>query len=363
MVEEVHDGFRLLVDSIKDCAMYLVGGDGIVTSWNPGAQAMFGYAVEQILGQPHALLFSSADREAGAPGRMLKVAAEAGRLEETAVRVRNDGAPVWIDQRVIAMPSDGGVACYAVIAHDVSEKRRLEAEREQCERRIEESSRDFEAFNHAIAHDLKAPLRGLNGFTQILVEEYAAKLDAEGTGYCKRILAATGRMSMLVDGLLGLARLTRGPLQLQLVDVTAQARQVISQLAGADPGRSVDVAIEDGLRTVADPRLLRIVLDHLIGNAWKFTGPQPSPRISIGMTDGALFVRDNGVGFDMEHAAKLFKPFERLHSGDAFPGAGVGLALVKRIVIRHGGKIWLTAQAGAGATAYVKLAEAGQPRS
>jgi light-regulated signal transduction histidine kinase (bacteriophytochrome) len=164
-------------------------------------------------------------------------------------------------------------------------------------------------------------------------------------------------MGSLIDALLGLSRLSRSQLQLQPVDLTALARAVVAQLVVSDPSRVVDVTVDAGLHAIADTRLMRVVFDNLIGNAWKFTRKQPEPRITVGCTDGrTFFVRDNGAGFDMGHAGKLFTPFERMHTTSEFPGTGIGLATVQRIIHRHRGRIWVKAQPNAGATFFFTLA-------
>jgi signal transduction histidine kinase len=228
---------------------------------------------------------------------------------------------------------------------------------EERTRQLEATNREIEAFNYSVAHDLRAPLRGVSGFTQILLEDFAPRLDPDAANYLAKIQGGVARMTTLIDALLELAQLSRSELQVRQVNVTAIARTVVAQLAAADPGRKVEVEIESGLHAMADGRLVRTLLENLIGNAWKFTSKVAAPRIEIGSSDGrAYFVRDNGAGFDIAQARKLFSPFERLHSTDEFPGTGVGLATVQRIVDRHGGRIWVQAQVGGGATFFFTLA-------
>jgi signal transduction histidine kinase len=227
---------------------------------------------------------------------------------------------------------------------------------EERTRQLEATNRDVEAFNYSVAHDLRAPLRSVSGFTQILLEDFAPRLDRDALNYLTKIQGGVSRMTTLIDALLELAQLSRSELEVQRVNVTAVARTVVAQLAAADPERKVDVEIESGLSTMADGRLVRTLLENLIGNAWKFTSKVEAARIVVGSSDGrAFFVRDNGAGFDIAQARKLFSPFERLHSAEDFPGTGVGLATVRRIVDRHGGRIWVQAQVGAGATFFFTL--------
>jgi signal transduction histidine kinase len=234
------------------------------------------------------------------------------------------------------------------------------------ERRVEERTRELaaankelEAFSYSVSHDLRSPLRAIDGFSRTLLEDYSGKvLDEQGTHYLTRVRVGTRRMSELIDDLLHLARVTRADLARVNVDVTALARGIAAELARSDPERQLEMKIEDGLRVNADPHLLKIVLENLMGNAWKFTARTPHARIAVGRaTDDsrALFVRDNGAGFDMTYADKLFGVFQRLHANSEFEGTGIGLATVHRIIVRHGGRIWAEAAVGQGATFHFTL--------
>jgi len=229
---------------------------------------------------------------------------------------------------------------------------------EERTRQLEATNREVEAFNYSVAHDLRAPLRSVSGFTQILLEDFAPRLDKDAVNYLTKIQGGVTRMTTLIDALLELSQLSRRELEPRSVNVTTVARGVVAQLAAADPRRAVEVEIEPGMHAMGDGRLIRTLLENLIGNAWKFTGKVAHPRIAVGSSDGrAFFVRDNGAGFDISQARKLFSPFERLHAADDFPGTGVGLATVQRIVDRHGGRIWVQAQVGGGATFFFTLAQ------
>jgi light-regulated signal transduction histidine kinase (bacteriophytochrome) len=198
----------------------------------------------------------------------------------------------------------------------------------------------------------------MNGFAQILLEDYPSQLEPEAVGYLKKIQVSATRMGALIDSLLGLSRLSRSALQLQTVDLTAVARSVVAQLVVAEPTRFVEVTVDAGMTAHADARLMRVVFDNLIGNAWKFTGKQPEPRICVGSTDGrTFFVRDNGAGFDMAYRDKLFGVFQRLHLETDYPGTGIGLATVARIAQRHRGRTWAEGRPGEGATFYFTLTE------
>ena len=206
--------------------------------------------------------------------------------------------------------------------------------------------------------DLRAPLRGVDGFSQALLEDYADKLGDEGCGYLRNVRESAQRMGRLIDDLLALSRVTRAELLREPVDLSGLAQNVAAQLQKLQPDRRVDLVIAAGMVIEGDARLLRVALENLLGNAWKFTGKRAEPRIEVGVTsDGACFVRDNGAGFDMTYAAKLFGAFQRLHSADEFEGTGIGLATVQRIVNRHGGRIWAIAEVDRGATFHFTLGE------
>jgi signal transduction histidine kinase len=242
----------------------------------------------------------------------------------------------------------------------------IEQERRELEHRVAErtaeltaANRELEAFSYSVSHDLRAPLRAIDGFSQALAEDYAGKLGAEADDYIARIRRATKRMGELIDALLQLARIARAPLRRGDVDVSAVARSVLEDLRHRDPERQVDAAIEPGLRAFGDANLVRIVLENLLANAWKFTRGTERPRIEVGAdaNDGetAFYVRDNGAGFDPRHAAQLFQPFQRLHRLTEFEGSGVGLATVQRIVHRHRGRVWAESRPGQGATFHFTL--------
>jgi len=223
---------------------------------------------------------------------------------------------------------------------------------------LERINRELDTFSYSVSHDLRAPLRAIAGFSQILAQDYTAVVDDRGKGYLDRIGKSVERMGTLIEGLLELARISRGPINGNAVDLSALAADVVADLRGASPDRAATVDIEAGLGAWGDRRLLNVVLLNLIGNAWKFTSRRPEPRIQIGRRPGSpptFFVRDNGAGFDMSYAANLFAPFQRLHRAEEFEGTGIGLATVQRIIARHGGSIWAESAIGEGATFFFSL--------
>jgi signal transduction histidine kinase len=236
---------------------------------------------------------------------------------------------------------------------------------QEANRRLEEANRDLESFSYSMAHDLRAPLRGIDGFSLALLEDYSDKLDEEGQGHLRHVRESAQYMARLIDDLLMLARVTQAEMHRKPVDLSALARVTAGRVKASAPERQAEFVIEDGLETQADARLLAIVFESLIGNAWKFTRAKPCARIEFGQTHEnghtAYFVRDNGVGFDMAYSKKLFGVFQRLHGPGEFEGTGIGLVTVQRIIRRHGGRIWATGEVEKGATFYFILGETEEP--
>lgn len=284
--------------------------------------------------------------------------------------IRN-GAPERVYLRIGAEPVMlNGIRHLLVAMDDVTERRQV-ADRilqfnAALEQRVAErtselaaANRELEAFSYSVSHDLRAPLRSIDGFSRIVQEDYAAKLDDEGRDHLTRVRAAAQRMGQLIDALLDLSRVGRAELRREQVDLSTVARAVAADLHRREPDRAVELILADGPAAEGDPRLLRVVLDNLLGNAWKFTSKCAHARIEFGAVehDGhtAWFVRDNGAGFDPAHAAKLFGAFQRLHSVEEFAGTGIGLATVQRIIRRHGGRVWAEGTVDQGATFWFDL--------
>jgi signal transduction histidine kinase len=233
------------------------------------------------------------------------------------------------------------------------------ADLKRIEIALKTANQELEAFSYSVAHDLRAPLRGINGYSRALEEDYGGQLDAQAHEYLGRIVAATERMGQLIDALLSLSRVTRVEFRRESVNLSRLADAAVKQLRASQPERVVDFANEGDVVAQGDAPLLRALLENLIGNAWKFTGSRSGSRISFGVEshDGTpvYYVRDNGAGFDMAYAQKLFAPFQRLHTQSEFAGTGIGLATVQRIVDRHGGRVWAEGKVAEGATFYFTL--------
>ena len=238
----------------------------------------------------------------------------------------------------------------------------LEARHETLRRNAAEllsANQELDAFAYSVSHDLRAPLRSIDGFSQVVLEDYGAQLDEAGRNALQRVRAATQRMGTLIDDLLKLARITRAEMRTEVVDLSEMARDITSELQRATPGRPVELAIAPRLRARGDRQLVRVALENLLRNSWKYTAKQAQPRVEVGSIDDngerVFLVRDNGAGFDMKYKDKLFGVFQRLHSAHEFEGTGVGLATVRRIITRHGGRIWAEGAVDQGATFYFTL--------
>ncbi|BEL06288.1 hypothetical protein Q0Z83_044790 [Actinoplanes sichuanensis] len=297
--------------------------------------------------------------------------ADAGRTvqyEETADSV--DGVRTYMSVKFPVLNSTGKPYAVCGISTDITERKRAEDEirrlNSNLETRVaqrtaelEASTKELDAFAYSVSHDLRAPLRSLHGFSDALLEDYGDVLDDVGKDYLNRLQRNVSRMGRMIDALLNLSRATRADLERATVDISAMSQEVIGDLRGTDPDRSVELIVSDGLTVEADPHLFRLALQNLLANAWKFTATRDNAVIEVGRTvhsgDSYFFVRDNGVGFDMAYAGKLFDAFQRLHTTSDFEGTGIGLATVARVVRRHGGHIFAEAEVDRGATFYFNL--------
>jgi two-component system, sensor histidine kinase and response regulator len=250
----------------------------------------------------------------------------------------------------------------ALLAQSEQAALELAETRAELVRELEHKNRELESFSYAVSHDLRATLRRIDSFSRAVLESQGKRLDDEGRKFLSRVREASQQMSQLIDDVLYLSRVTRTELRDQEVDLSEVAELVVSRLQEGQPNRPVEVKIRPGVVVTGDGQLLKIALENLLQNAWKFTGKQADPRIEFGVTqtsgEPTYFIRDNGAGFEMTYAARLFGPFQRLHSQQEFPGSGIGLATVQRIIHRHGGKVWAEGLVGQGATFYFTLGRA-----
>jgi light-regulated signal transduction histidine kinase (bacteriophytochrome) len=249
---------------------------------------------------------------------------------------------------------------------DVTQRKRMEEDvqklNEDLKQRaaqLEAANKELEAFSYSVSHDLRAPLRSIDGFSHVVLEDYGEQLPADARGYLERVRAAAQRMAVLIDDLLNLSRVTRTAVQPKFINLSKMAEDIVQGLQESQPERQVSFSLMPDLMVEADPHLINIVLENLLSNAWKFTSKREEAAIEFGqknhVKERTFYVRDNGVGFDMAYADKLFGVFQRLHSISEFPGTGVGLATVQRIISIHGGRIWAESAEGKGTTFYFTL--------
>jgi hypothetical protein len=349
----------------------LGGPDRLI--WSPELEAIFGLQPGEYPGTEAALYEFIHPEDHELVRQAFDKAIEIKSDYEVEFRFLPRGRPPgWMLGRGRAYYDAAGRAIRLVgVAIDITARKLAELEisrlNAELERRVRErtaqleaTNRELEAFAYSVSHDLRAPLRSIRGFSELLLESHARQLDAAGQELLRRACDSSQRMNRLIDDLLKLSRVGWSELHWQPVNLTAIAEAVVAELRRAEPTRAVEVVIARNLRAQGDERLLRILLENLLGNAWKFTKPRPDARIEFGAgaePELAFFVRDNGVGFDPAHAGKLFGVFQRLHSAEEFPGTGIGLATVQRIVKRHCGRVWATGAVNGGATFYFSLPE------
>ena len=359
--------FRLLIDAVKDYAIISLDANGLVTSWNSGAERMKGYAAEEMMGQHVSRLYRKEDIEHGQLDNELREAAAAGQVEREDWRVRKDGSQFWAEVATSALRDSGGeLIGFVKIDRDITTRtaatKQIEALNLELTQRVDELrsvNRELESFSSSVSHDLRAPLRHVDGFARILKEEHSAKMTPEVIRYLDRILTAATHMGQLIDDLLNLAKIGRLELRRERSQIAWLAKQAIAELPAEAKERNIEWWVEPLPELNCDARLLKLIFANLLSNAVKFTRKQESAVIEVGsrVTDGqpTIFVRDNGVGFDMQYADKLFGVFQRLHRQEDFEGTGIGLATVQRIVRRHGGEIWAESKVNSGTTFFFTL--------
>jgi PAS domain S-box-containing protein len=359
--------FRLLIDAVKDYAIISLDANGLVTSWNSGAQRLRGYSAEEIVGQHVRRLYLKEDIERGKLEEELRRAAAEGHVEEEGWRVRKDGSRFWAEVVTTALrDSRGELVGFVKIDKDITSRRASEEQIQKLNveltKRVDELgsvNRELESFSYSVSHDLRAPLRHVDGFARILREEHSAKMTPETIRYLDRILTAATHMGQLIDDLLNLAKIGRLELRRERSQIAGLVKQAIAELPAEAKERNIEWWVEPLPELNCDARLLKLIFANLLSNAVKFTRKQENALIEVGsrVTDGqpTIFVRDNGVGFDMQYADKLFGVFQRLHRQEDFEGTGIGLATVRRIVRRHGGEIWVESQVNSGSTFFFTL--------
>ena len=360
--------FRGLLEAAPD-AMVVVNNRGIIEIINSQTEKLFLYERDELIGQPVEMLIPERLRAEHTGHRNNYVREPIARPMGTGLELyarRRDGSEFPVEISLSPLDTEAGQLVTAAI-RDVTDRMQSEHEIQELNaalnRRateLEVANRELESFSYSVSHDLRSPLRTIDGFSQAILEDYEDQLPGETSAFLGKVRAAAQRMAKLIDDLLELSRISRIPVEGKSVDVSALATGVADELRQAEPERVVEFTIEPGLRAQADERLLRIALQNLMNNAWKFTSKVAQAKIEIGRVvdnngNQAFFVRDNGAGFDMSYASQLFGAFQRLHAVTEFPGTGIGLATVQRIIHKHGGRIWAESIVNQGATFYFTL--------
>ena len=361
-----------IIESAMD-AILTVDSEQRVVLFNSAAEKMFRFSADEAMGKPLDRFIPERFR-----GPHKGHIQDFGRTEVTRrsmaslgaiFGLRSDGEEFPIEASISQLESDGQ-KYFTVILRDITERKAAEAQNrrlhEMLETRViertaelEAANKELEAFSYSVSHDLRAPLRHINGFSQALLEDYADKLDDVGRGYLDDVRNASQEMGRLIDDVLQLARVTRSEMRRERIDLTNMANVILDELRSQDRDRKVKLTVGQGLVTYGDKRLMGVVLLNLLGNAWKFTANKQEAVIEFGVQagegDAIYFVRDNGAGFDMAYADKLYGAFQRLHSVSEFEGTGIGLATVQRVIHRHSGRVWAEGELNKGATFYFAL--------
>ncbi|HWF19471.1 MAG TPA: ATP-binding protein [Verrucomicrobiae bacterium] len=362
---------RLLIEQVTDYAIYVLDAEGRVASWNVGAERMTGYSFEEAMGRPLNHCFNRVEIKEGKPARELQTALAKGRAQSEGWCRRKNGTTYYAQWTITAIrDASGKPAGFLKVARDVTERQqhadavaKMNADLEQRVRertaQLEDANQELEAFSYSVSHDLRAPLRHIDGFIEILQENVAAKLDAESREHLQTIAQAARQMGKLIDALLAFSRLARTRVNKRKLNLDVLLGDVLAHVKNETQGRKIQWEVDKLPIVEADPILLKQALLNLVSNAVKYTRTRPRARIEIGTTvnrrEHIIFIRDNGVGFDMQHIDKLFGAFQRLHRANEFEGTGVGLANVRRIIHRHGGRTWAEGAVNKGATFYLSL--------
>lgn len=364
--------YRLLVEAVSDYAIFSLDTHGNVTSWNAGGQRIKGYSAQEIIGKNFSTFYTPEDRAAGLPAKVLRTASETGHFEGEGWRLRKDGSRFWCSVVVTALrDEEGALTGFSKVTRDITDRKllmeRLQQHSAELESGIAERDRvleELEAFSYSVSHDLRAPLRAIRGFADILREDYADQLETAGQEYLDQIILAAGRMSRLVQDLLEYGRLGRTDLILEPVNAHALVQNAAEQ-AGI-PQSTVENQVPAGISVMAHPSMLNQILVNLLSNAAKFTAKGRDLRVIVrSKAVGGqlrLEVSDNGIGIAPEHRERIFRVFERLHATDAYPGTGIGLAIVKRGIERMGGTCGVESEEGRGSTFWVQLPLAAEQR-
>lgn len=352
--------FGLVIDSLAEYAVITMDRELAISSWNPAAGRIFGYTDDEIIGSSIEPLFTDEDRSKGYPKREFDEALVKGRVEDERYHLVKGGRTFW--SYGLSFPlkdAEGDVRGYVKIIRDETERKRGEDALRAARITADTAHKQLQAFSYTVAHDLKAPLRSITSLSQLVLNNSAGQLDETNHDYLVRVVAACARMRSIIEGLLRLAQLAHHELKPAQVNISEMATAIATEQRKINPKRDIQFEIKEGLSPIGDRELINIVIQNLLDNAVKFTGHREHARIEVGARqigkETTYFIKDNGDGFDMSQVGKLFMPFQRLHRPEEFPGTGLGLASIHRIIQRHGGRLWAQAVRGEGATFYFTL--------
>jgi len=364
--------YRLLVEQVMDYAIFYMDPDGHIQSWNQGAERLKGYSAEEIIGQHFSRFYAKEDRERGLPQHVLATAAEAGHFEGEGWRYRKDGSKFWASIVVTALRDEEGTLYgFSKLTRDMTERKilldQLRKHSEELELRVkerEQSNAELEAFAYSVSHDLRAPLRAIAGFAGALSEDYGAHLDETARDYLNEIISAADRMNSQVQDLLDYGRIGRVNMSLQPLSVAKAVNDAMRQL-GDDHSSAVKINVPADVYVSAYPQVLAQIMLNLISNALKFSRENMQPEVEVWteVRDGnvRISVKDNGIGIAPQHRERIWNVFERLHDRSAYPGSGIGLAIVKRAVTRMQGDYGVESEVGKGSTFWIELPRATRP--
>ncbi len=347
--------FRHVVESAYDAILITTPGlddPHPMIEWvNPAFERMTGWGRQEVIGQSPRIL-QGPKTSRSFLDKLREVLAEGRPFQGEAINYRKDGSEYCVEWKISPIKdSTGAVSHWVALQRDTTERHRAT---EELERRVQERTQELEGFLYTVSHDFRAPLRAIMSASMILIEDYGDKIDREGQDELRRQSAAAKKLGVLMDDLLRLSRLGRQEMKQETIDLSAMAKEVAAEVGG-HASETPEVVIADGLSAVGDPMLLRLLFQNLLENAVKFAKKEGAARIEIGAKGNSFFVKDEGIGFVQEKAEQIFGPFVRLHTEQEYPGSGVGLANVKRIVDRHEGRIWAEGRPGEGATFWFTL--------
>ena len=351
--------YRRLIEGVTDYAIYSLDLEGRVTSWNLGAERMKGYKADEILGEHFSKFYVQEDLKSDLPSRLLEIAAREGHYEGEGWRVRKDGSKFW--SHVVLTPirdEEGVLVGFSKITRDITDRKALLDAIQEHSRELEQTNAELEAFSYSVSHDLRAPLRAIDGYSNILLEEFGNELPSGAKPYFQEILASTARMNQLVHDLLSYSRLSKLGPPGEVVSVKAVIMDAYGQI-DPDLRSKVAVSVEEDMSVKAHRAVIRQAIVNLISNALKFTKPGMQPKVEVkAVRRGDLVhieIKDEGIGIAPQHQERVFQMFERLHNADEYPGTGIGLAIVKRGITRMGGNVILRSEVGKGSTFEVQL--------